>query len=1088
VILVAVLIGLLIGVQLYGIFTNPATDQFVVLVAPFQEPDGTVGQTGREIASALTTELQQASGGHVVARAIDAPPADETAALAIVGREDADALIWGQVAPGSLLDRPSLVPMLAYRPNGVLAPLSWEGYAGRFEMPEIYTLSSAPINGRAILPGLLGALADYQAGRFDATFNTLGALLDDYPALVPALPRTLRGNILWARGAYQEAAGEYRRAIGAGLAGPQEARLYNNLGAILGDAGDPAAQDSFNQAVAELKGNDLSALRYNLGLQELRAGHLADAATQLEIARSPGLARQMTPAAPLLLTLGETYRMGGAYQQAQAVLDEAARQINDAADTTTPELRTLMAGRLAAELEEQRALLSLAQATGARGPLLWELEIANPIPANLLTGIESQLNQSVEDTRVLAQRWTRLSTLKDASDEPIGGQIAISHALHAQALLRERQRWQAAIEIERGEVTGQRRPRGLMSIWAMIAGDRTPVGQGRTILNNLLASQPADVDALVLLGRSYLLGDNLEEAGKQFDRAAAVDPTRPEPVYGQAQVALPKDRTRARQLLARAIALNGAYFPAREQLAELSESDDVRDWPTAIEQRRWLAQNRPSDAQTLALAEALRRSGPSGYAEAEQLLLPMAKRNQIGALLALSRLYQDLNNSQAAGQALEQAQQTAPRDPEVAYQYGQFLEHQGDAAGAEAQYQRALTSAPNHVRSRLALGRLYAERGDSAAAGQQYSAALSAGANDPNELKRIGVVLLANGEYASAATAYERGIAVSKDDPELHHGLAQAYLQQKKLDAAQTEEQRALALRDGAYPEALVGLGDIALQRGNRDEAVSQYNAALQLNSRLTTAYLGLGRTSAAAGNWSVAQAHFRNAVRNEPASAEAHLWLGEALVRQPDPNAAIGEYARALELKPNYPAAYFGLAQAQMLIGQSDLARENLRAALILSPNYAEALLLQGKLNEQQGDDNAAIQSYTDAIKASNILAEPYYRRALLYIRHDRFDDAVNDLESATKIQANFPEAHYWLGRAYLGRGDPKSARAEFVKAIEQRGGNYAEARFYQGLAEEQLGQRDAAVTSYQAALTQDNNGVWADEARTALNRLRQP
>ena len=251
---VALVIGLIIGVQLYRILTTPAPDQFVVLVAPFQESDGTISQTGREIAAALAAELQQASGGRVIARPFAAPPADEAAALAAIDREQADALIWGQVTPGSLLDSVSLQPVLAYKPNGTSAPISWEGYAGRFEMAAIYTLTTAPINGHAVLPGLLGALADYQAGRFDSTFNTLGTLLDNYPALAPALPRALRGNILWARGAYQEAAGEYRRALGSRLAAPQEARLYNNLGAILQDAGEPSAQDAFNRAVAALKG------------------------------------------------------------------------------------------------------------------------------------------------------------------------------------------------------------------------------------------------------------------------------------------------------------------------------------------------------------------------------------------------------------------------------------------------------------------------------------------------------------------------------------------------------------------------------------------------------------------------------------------------------------------------------------------------------------------------------------------------------------------------------------------------------------------------------------------------------------------
>ena len=57
------------------------------------------------------------------------------------------------------------------------------------------------------------------------------------------------------------------------------------------------------------------------------------------------------------------------------------------------------------------------------------------------------------------------------------------------------------------------------------------------------------------------------------------------------------------------------------------------------------------------------------------------------------------------------------------------------------------------------------------------------------------------------------------------------------------------------------------------------------------------------------------------------------------------------------------------------------------------------------------------------------------------------------SRIQPNFPEAHYWLGRAYLAKGEPRPAREQFLLAVEQRGGNYPEARFYQGIAEEQLG-----------------------------------
>jgi predicted TPR repeat methyltransferase len=55
----------------------------------------------------------------------------------------------------------------------------------------------------------------------------------------------------------------------------------------------------------------------------------------------------------------------------------------------------------------------------------------------------------------------------------------------------------------------------------------------------------------------------------------------------------------------------------------------------------------------------------------------------------------------------------------------------------------------------------------------------------------------------------------------------------------------------------------------------------------------------------------------------------------------------------------------------------------------------------------------------------------------------------------------------------------------VELRNGDYVDARFYQGLSEEQLGQRDAAIASFRATLELDRSGEWTTEANAALARL---
>ncbi|HEY3231621.1 MAG TPA: tetratricopeptide repeat protein, partial [Roseiflexaceae bacterium] len=321
--LLSVLVVMLIG--LFALTWVPTLrpnrlDQFIVLVAPFNDPDGTVSQTGRSVADQLTATL--ASDGRVRAQRMPRPPDDLNAALAMMNREGADALIWGTITPGGMLDQPSLTPLLAYRPVGGFAPLGWEGYSRRFAMPTFYTLADAPIEGQVVLPDLLAALADYGAGRVDRSFTTLGALTANTPALMPALPYALRGNILWARGDYDQAAGEYRRALGQPdrrerepLPDPRPL-LINNLGAIQQDAGDPRADETFAQANALLQGADLGSLRYNQGIIYLRAGKFDDAVRSLESAR--GL---LPPAPPFLLVLSEAYRMDGRFPQAREALN-----------------------------------------------------------------------------------------------------------------------------------------------------------------------------------------------------------------------------------------------------------------------------------------------------------------------------------------------------------------------------------------------------------------------------------------------------------------------------------------------------------------------------------------------------------------------------------------------------------------------------------------------------------------------------------------------------------------------------------------------------------------------------------------------
>ncbi len=386
---------------------------------------------------------------------------------------------------------------------------------------------------------------------------------------------------------------------------------------------------------------------------------------------------------------------------------------------TTPELRALADSRLRAALAEQRALLNLTELLKARGPLLWEIQGSDPLEASAFSSIRADLTTAVQQTEALAVGWNRRSASEEASDHPLGGLLAINQFRRAEAQLRQRLIWQSAIEVEIARAQGVEPPRGLAVLWSSLMGNRTALGQVQVDLKRMVDLQPGDVEAGVLYGESLLLTDGPAAAAAQFDTAAAAGPQRPEPVYGQALAAeASSDMPRAIERLRTAISLDARYFPARQKLAALAE--ETEDWPTAAEQWRWLAQNRPSAGYTLALAEALQNSGQPGYVEAERELLaiindPTVEEGQkIPALTALGRLYYESNKADAARAVLERAQRAAPRDPAVAYELGRVLVAQGDSAAAAEQFRLAIANDPQPVRAYLALATFYTERANAA--------------------------------------------------------------------------------------------------------------------------------------------------------------------------------------------------------------------------------------------------------------------------------------------------------------------------------------------------------------------------------------
>lgn len=206
----------------------------------------------------------------------------------------------------------------------------------------------------------------------------------------------------------------------------------------------------------------------------------------------------------------------------------------------------------------------------------------------------------------------------------------------------------------------------------------------------------------------------------------------------------------------------------------------------------------------------------------------------------------------------------------------------------------------------------------------------------------------------------------------------------------------ALAVTSGNFL-AHDGLGECLANRGRLDEAIDQFQKALniapgypELETNLILALTRKGRTDEAI-------THLQALLKEHPNDAQAHYNLGNALQKKGDSQGAIAAYEKALSIQARYPAAHYSLGIALDQNGQIDEALAHYQEAVKEQPNYPEAYYLLGNDLLQKG----------------------------------RVDDAITAYEQALKNRPKYPEVENNIGLALLQKGRPSEAIAHWQNAL---------------------------------------------------------
>jgi len=189
------------------------------------------------------------------------------------------------------------------------------------------------------------------------------------------------------------------------------------------------------------------------------------------------------------------------------------------------------------------------------------------------------------------------------------------------------------------------------------------------------------------------------------------------------------------------------------------------------------------------------------------------------------------------------------------------------------------------------------------------------------------------GLYADSETLWRATLARNPDCWMACNNLGFVLIQKGEVDEAMAQFQKALEINP-QDPPTWNNVGNVLFHWGKVNEAVPYFQKALQLNPDYTEALNNLGSALLQEGKVDEAMAQFQKVLQINPDSVEAHGNLGNAMLQEGKVDEAIAQYQKALQISPNNPNLYNNLGNALSRQGQFEQAIAHYQAAIKLEPN----------------------------------------------------------------------------------------------------------------------------------------------------------
>jgi len=376
--------------------------------------------------------------------------------------------------------------------------------------------------------------------------------------------------------------------------------------------------------------------------------------------------------------------------------------------------------------------------------------------------------------------------------------------------------------------------------------------------------------------------------------------------------------------------------------------------------------------------------------------------------------------------------QAHPADSRARTALGQAYALAGQPEQAEGELQSVIRSEPDNYVALAALGEIYEQEGQAQKAEPMLAKAVKASHGNPQIRMEWAIVLARLHEYQKAQNALN-GIAPPagrEEQIKFHRLKASVALGLGNAVGAATEMEKALAVKPDDT-ELMLGAAAAQLQSANWKRAAELANPVFTKTGDTTAGMMLLEAQLGANRDFQPTLESLRAIAKNSPEELELRQRLAELLVSHGKFADSIGDFQRAVELEPNRADLLFNLALAQFRVGRLDDAMANAEKSKELSDS-ADIQDLLGDIQEERGDNLAAVKSYQAAVALAPDEEKYRLSLALELLRHKSFDPAKLVLDQAEGAHPDSWRIPFTLGMLEYFEGKEEEATPILLRAAE--------------------------------------------------------